>query len=124
MPDVPERKPILSERTVGRMFDFYMAPEVEHLFADGTGRAILGQLTKLELYRVIGLKQEVHGGIGVNVEEREIFCVLTIPTVPLVETIGVLIDQLGNNMPLFDAAHEQLKGILRNAIRQAAAVKV
>jgi hypothetical protein len=124
MSDIPERKPIISERTSGRVFDVYVAPQVDQFFADGFGRMFLGpQTTKIELYHVIGVKQDTLDGVPVAVEEREVFCRLTVPTVGLIEACGLLIEQMGANMPAFDVSHQLFKEVITNAIRKAAAVK-
>jgi hypothetical protein len=122
MSDIPERKPIISERKPGRTFDVYMAPQVDQMYTDGISRIFLGpQVTKIELFHTIGQKQE--DGSSDLVEERETFCRLTVPTVGLIEACGILIEQMGANMSVFDASHQQLKEVIANAIQKAAAVK-
>ncbi len=124
MTDIPERKPVVRERTPGRMFDVYLAPQVDYVFADGIGRVISGpQVTKIELTRVIGIKPETINGVVCPVEEREVFCRLTVSTVQLIETCGTLIEQMGVNMPAFDASQQQFKKVITDAIRKAAATK-
>jgi hypothetical protein len=106
------------------MFDIYLARDVDDFQADGTGRMFSGpNLTKIELYRTVSVKQESVKGVTQNIEEREIFSRLTIPTVALMEAFGMLIEQLGASGPMLDAAHEQFKEVLRNAIQKAASAK-
>jgi hypothetical protein len=125
MPDDIERKPIISERTAGRMLDVYVGAKVEYIFADGTARLAFGpQVSKVEFYRVTSIKEENHGGAKVPVEQRDIFCQLTLPSASLVEFCGLVLENLGANVHILDAAHEQLKNTLRAAVQKAATVRI
>jgi hypothetical protein len=124
MPIAPGQKPVISERAPGRMFDIFEGPEVIDLYADGSGRLMVGpQVAKVEFYRLKATKTE-DAFPGVPIEERETFCRLVIPTPVLAELCGVVIDQLGANMGLLDAGHQHLKTVVANAIRKAGAVKL
>lgn len=124
MSDITDRKPIIRERAPGRNVDIYLAPQVDQIFAESFGRLLLGPLiTKIELLRVTELRKDTVDGRPVDVDEREVFCRLAVPTSALIEACGTLIEQVGSNMPAIDAAHQQLKEAITNAIRKAAAVK-
>ncbi len=123
MTTVPEQKPIIRERTSGRMFDVFESQEANNIYADGFSRLLLGpQVSRFDFYRLKAIKTE-EAFPGVVIEDREAFCQIVIPTVALVELCGLVIEQMGANMSLMDTGHETLKAVIANAIQKASSIK-
>jgi hypothetical protein len=108
------------ERAPGRLFDSYDAPEAATLFADGVGRIMMGPgVSKIEFFRVTGTIKETVPGMGsVDVEEREIFARVVVPTVYLIEACAKVIEGAGGALGAMDAAQTNLKKVITDAIQR------
>jgi hypothetical protein len=120
-----EKKLLTRERELGRAFDVFEADHVQNLFTYGIGRSFVGPvLTTIELFNLTGSKPEMVDGVAVNVEEREMFCRLTIPTGALMEACGKLIELAAKNSDQLDDNAKRLRKVISDAISKAGAAKL
>jgi hypothetical protein len=105
-----ERILLLKERAPGRIFDIYEAREVAYVYTDGYARVFSGPaVTKIELFRTTGLKQEG----SQQVEEREVFMRLHIPTITFIEGAGIALSTL--DLKLYDESYSQFRDTMVTA---------
>jgi hypothetical protein len=121
MPDDKRRPPYISERNPPfRVFDVFEG-EVLHLYADGSARLRLGpEVSKIEFVRSLGAKTKD----GAEVDQREMFLRLSLPTSALIELCAIALEQYGLNSQALQAGNASNINILREALKRAAAVKI
>jgi hypothetical protein len=114
-----EKQPYLKERNPPRNVDVYMADDVQHLFADGGARILMGaEVTKVELTHSFGAM--VEGGP----DQRETFAILAMPTAAVVEMCASILEQHAKNAKLVRAGTDVVGNALREAIKRVAAIKL
>jgi hypothetical protein len=122
MPNGSKRSPFISERNPPlRVFDIFEGEDVLYLYSDGTARMMLGpEITKIEFVRSVGPIK-----IGdLDVDQREMFLKLAMPTSSLIEMCAGALEEFGKNATALQAGTASNISILREALKRAAAVKI
>jgi hypothetical protein len=121
MPD-DKRRLIVSERNPPlRVFDIFEGENVLNLYSDGSARLMIGpEASKVEFARSSGAIEKE----GLQVDQREVFLRLAMPTSALIELCAIALEQYGVNVEAMKAGSASNLSTLREAIKRAAAVKV
>jgi hypothetical protein len=117
-----DKKPYLSERNPPRLLDVFLGDDIKHVFADGAARIMLGpEITKIELTRSLGTKTEPDFG---EVDQRETFCFLTMPTSAVAELCATLLEQYGKNTKQLASGSQISASVIREALKRVTAIKL
>jgi hypothetical protein len=117
-----DRKPMISERNPPlRVFDILMGEDVLNFASDGTARMMLGpEVSKIEFIRSLGPVTEG----AYEVDQREIFLRLSMPTSALVEMCAIALEQFGKNLEAIRAGSAGNSDVVKEALKRVAAIKL
>jgi hypothetical protein len=116
------KTPVISERNPPlRVFDIYEGDDPLILFADGTARLMMGpEISKIEFVRSNGPRTEG----AIEVDQREIFARLALPTSAFVEMCAICLEQYGKNAEAIQVGGATNRNNVKEAIKRVAALKI
>jgi hypothetical protein len=116
-----QRNVVHSERNPPRVFDISLNSDVPDMFADSTGRIMMGaEICKIELTRNAGHIREG----DLQVEQREVFARLAFPASTALELCTIILEQYAKNVGLLDQAVKLNRENLKANIKRIGALEI